>query len=117
MYGKLPYTYAKEIFVPLPAHRANVRSRARKAERIETRVNREQKRRIEYAASLKGTTISDFMVRSAEEAASRAIEEHEVWTLTGADRDLFVKAMLKPRRPTARLKAAARRYEKRVATP
>jgi GNAT superfamily N-acetyltransferase len=37
-------------------HSAN-QNQARKSERIETRVNREQKRRSEYAASLKGTTV------------------------------------------------------------
>jgi len=88
--------------------------RGRKAERIEARVNSAQKRRIEYAASLKGTTVSDFMVRSADDAAARAIQEHEAWTLAGHDRDVFVNALLKPERPSARMRAAARRYKKRL---
>jgi uncharacterized protein (DUF1778 family) len=103
--------------MPVPSKSVNIRSRTRKAERIETRVNRDQKRRIEYAASLKGTTVSEFMIRSADDAATRAIREHEVWTLTGAERDVFVKAILRPQRPSARMKAAVGRYEKRVATP
>jgi len=86
----------------------------RKIERIEARLNPEQKRRIEYAASLKGTSISDFLVSSADDAAVRAIEQHEVWTLTGRDREAFVKVLLRPPAPSARMKAAARRYRSRV---
>ncbi len=86
----------------------------KKIERVEARLNPEQKRRIEYAASLKGTSISDFMVSSADDAAVRAIEQHEVWTLTGRDREAFVKALLRPPAPSPRIRAAARRYRTRV---
>lgn len=86
----------------------------RKIERVEARLNPEQKRRIEYAAHLKGTSISDFMVSSADDAAVRAIEQHEVWTLADRDREIFVKALLHPPAPSRRMKAAARRYRSRV---
>jgi len=88
--------------------------RIRKVGRIEARLKPEQKRRIEYAASLKGSSISDFIVSSADDAAVRAIEQHEVWTLTGRDREAFVKALLHPPAPSPRMKAAARRYKNRV---
>jgi len=88
----------------------------RKVARIEARLNPEQKRRIEYAARLKGTSVSDFMVLSADDAAARAIQEHEVWTLAGRDRELFVRALLNPLAPSARMKAAAQRYRKRLGT-
>ncbi len=88
--------------------------RATKAERVEARLSPEQKRRIEYAASLKGTSTSDFMVLSADEAAVRTIHDHETWTLTGRDRELFVNALLNPPKPSARMKAAAQRYKERV---
>lgn len=86
----------------------------RKAERIEARLNPEQKRRIEYAAHLRGTSISDFMVSSADDAAVRAIEQQEVWTLTDRDREVFVKALLHPPAPSPRMRAAMRRYRSRV---
>ena len=86
----------------------------KKIERVEARLNPEQKRCIEYAASLKGTSISDFMVSSADDAAVRAIEQHEVWTLTGRDREAFVKALLHPPAPSARMRAAVRRYRTRM---
>ena len=88
--------------------------RVRKVGRIEARLKPEQKRRIEYAASLKGSSISDFIVSSADDAAVRAIEQHEVWTLTGRDREAFVKALLHPPAPSPRMKAAVRRYKNRV---
>jgi uncharacterized protein (DUF1778 family) len=88
--------------------------RITKVGRIEARLKPEQKRRIEYAASLKGSSISDFIVSSADDAAVRAIEQHEVWTLTGRDREAFVKALLHPPAPSPRMKAAARRYKNRV---
>jgi uncharacterized protein (DUF1778 family) len=90
------------------------RGEIRKIERVEARLNPDQKRRIEYAASLKGSSISDFLVSSADDAAVRAIEQHELWTLTGRDREAFVKALLHPLAPTPRMKAAARRYKSRV---
>jgi uncharacterized protein (DUF1778 family) len=87
---------------------------AMKIERVEARLNPDQKRRIEYAARLAGTSVSDFMVSSADHAAARAIEQHEVWTLTNRDREVFVKALLHPPAPSQRMRAAARRYRKRV---
>lgn len=86
----------------------------RKIERIEARLDPEQKRRIEYAANLKGTSISDFLVTSADDAAARAIEQHEVWVLTGRDREVVVKALLRPPAPNRYAKAALRRYRREV---
>ena len=86
----------------------------RKIERVEARLNSDQKRRIEYAASLGGTSISDFMVSSADAAAVRVIQQHEVWSLAGRDREVFVKALLRPPVPSQRMRAAARRYHSRV---
>jgi len=88
--------------------------RATKVDRIEARLSPVQKRRIEYAASLKGTSTSDFIVLSADEAALRTIQEHESWTLTGRDREAFVNALLNPPAPSKRMKAAALRYTQRA---
>jgi uncharacterized protein (DUF1778 family) len=87
--------------------------RATKNERVEARLNPEQKRRIDYAASLKGTSTSDFMVVSADEAAMRTIHEYETWTLAGQDREVFVNALLNPPAPSERMKTAAQRYKER----
>jgi uncharacterized protein (DUF1778 family) len=86
----------------------------RKIQRVEARLNPEQKQRIEYAATLKGSSVSEFIVLSADEAAARTIQEHELWTLSGADRAAFVSALLNPPAPSPRMIAAAERYRGRM---
>ena len=87
---------------------------ARKVARIEARLDFEQKRRIEYAARLRGTSVSDFIVLSADDAAARVIEAHEVWVLADRDREVFVQALLNPPAPSPRMKAAAQRYRRQL---
>lgn len=87
---------------------------ALRTQRTEARLLPDQKKRIEQAACIKGISLSDFMVQSADEAAIRTIQQHESWTLETQDRDSFVQALLHPAGPSARLKAAAKRYRQRV---
>jgi len=94
----------------MPAALNKEQKRIRKSTRVEARLNPEQKRRIEHAAGLKGTSISEFIVSSADDAAVRAIEQHEVWALTGKDSEAFVKALVRPPAPNRRLRTALRRY-------
>jgi uncharacterized protein (DUF1778 family) len=101
LYGKKPYNLTDG---------KGFMGSAGKIERIEARLQPAQKERIEYAASLKGTSVSDFMVQSAEAAAAVTIREHETWTLTTQDRDLFINTLLNPPEPNERIRAAARRY-------
>lgn len=82
-----------------------------RTERTEARLRPEQKARIERAATLKGLSVSDFMVQNADEAAIRTIQEYETWTLNATDRNLFVEALLSPPAPNARLRSAAKRYK------
>ena len=56
------------------------------------------------------------MVKYACEAAQRTLQESKVWTLLSADREVFVKSLLKPPPPPeASLQQAAKRYKKRIA--
>jgi len=82
-----------------------------KTERTEARLRPEQKARIERAASLKGLSISDFIVQHAEEAAIRTIEQHESWTLSAADREVFFNTLMNPPEPGPNLRAAAKLYK------
>jgi len=88
---------------------------ALRTERTEARLLPEQKMRIDRAARIKGLSRSDFIVQTADEAAIRIIQEHETWTLAIPDRERFIEALMHPREPSRRLRAAARRYAKRVA--
>jgi uncharacterized protein (DUF1778 family) len=87
---------------------------ALRTERTEARLLPHQKKRIEHAASLKGLSVSDFMVQHADEAAVKTIQQHNSWVLDERDRDIFVQALLNPPEPNARMKAAAKRYKERV---
>ena len=84
-----------------------------KKERLEARLTPEQKSHIERAAQIRGTSISDFVVLSADEAAIRTIREQEVLRLSERDRKVFVDLLLNPPAPSARLVAAAKRYKQR----
>jgi uncharacterized protein (DUF1778 family) len=87
---------------------------ALRTERTEARLLPEQKKRIEQAASLKGLSLSDFIVQHADEAAIRTIQLHTSWELEKRDRDVFVQVILAPPRPSTRMKAAVKRYKKRM---
>lgn len=85
-----------------------------RTERTEARLLPEQKQRIERAASLKGMSVSDFIVQHADEAAIRTIEQLTSITLSTRDSRAFVEALLNPPEPGEGLKAAVRRYKQRV---
>ena len=84
-----------------------------KLERLEARVTREQKRIIERAAGLRGTSVTEFVVVSAQQAAANAIKDYEMMSLHGESREAFVNALLNPPTPNATAKKAAERYRLR----
>ena len=88
--------------------------RTTKKNRLEARLTAEQKRYIERAAHITGTSVSDFVVSSAADAAMRTIREQEVLTLSERARAVFVQALLNPPPPGPGLKAAAKRYRERT---
>jgi uncharacterized protein (DUF1778 family) len=88
--------------------------RGSKKERLEARLTPQQKKHIEHAARIKGTSVSDFVVLSADDAAVRAIREQEVLILNERGREIFANALLHPPAPGRRLLAAAKRYKERA---
>lgn len=85
------------------------RSRIR-GERLETRVTADQKSLIEHAAALQGRTVTDFVLTSVQEAARRAIEEHQRLDLSVRDSQAFVEALINPQPVNDRLRDTVRRY-------
>lgn len=81
-----------------------------RTERIEARLLPHQKARIEQAASIRGLSVSDFVVQISDEAAVKTIVEHETWELSQRDQRAFVKALLSPPPPNARLRREMKRY-------
>lgn len=81
-----------------------------KQQRLEARITPEQKELLQQAAALEGTSLSDFVVRSAQRAAEQSIRDHAVITLTARESQAFVEALLEPAAPNAALRAAAEHY-------
>jgi uncharacterized protein (DUF1778 family) len=86
-------------------------SRSRKQQRLEARITPDQKRLIERAAELRGTTVTEFVIASAQQAAADTIKDFEVLTLRDHARKVFVQAILNPPAPNEAARAAARRYK------
>lgn len=85
-----------------------------RAERLEARVTSEQKSLIERAAALQGRTVTDFVLTSVQDAARRAIEEHNQLALSVRDSEAFVDALLDPKPVNDRLRDTVRRYRERA---
>lgn len=83
---------------------------AERTERLEARVTIAQKDLFKRAATLRGVTLTDFVVSSAHEAAVKALETVHVIELGRRDQRAFVDALLRPERPNSRLRTAARRH-------
>ena len=87
------------------------RRRVDKTARLEARVTTEQKALFQKAAALRGCSLTDFMVSSAQELAMRTVREYEIMPLSVCDSNAFVEALLKAPVPGARLRKAARYYK------
>jgi uncharacterized protein (DUF1778 family) len=90
-------------------HRAGTKHR--KQQRLEARITPDQKRLIERAANLRGTTVTEFVVASAQQAAAETIRDFEILTLRDEARKVFVDAILNPPPPNQAARSAARRYK------
>jgi uncharacterized protein (DUF1778 family) len=83
-------------------------------QRLEARITKDQKRLIERAAQLRGSTVTDFVVNEIQEAANATIRQFESLELREKARELFMQALLNPPPPNRAARAAMARYKKRV---
>jgi uncharacterized protein (DUF1778 family) len=88
--------------------------RSRKEERLEARLTPAQKQLIERAAALRGTSLTEFVVVSAQEAAINAIKDFEVLSLRDEAREVFINSVLNPPSPNKAARTAAERYKKNM---
>jgi uncharacterized protein (DUF1778 family) len=82
-----------------------------RAERLEVRITSAQKRLIERAAELRGTSVTDFVVSNIQVAAVETVKEFESLFLRDEAREIFVKALLNPPEPNEALKTATARHK------
>lgn len=97
----------------MQVHTPEANDKSRSA-RLEARISAEQKATLQRAASLLGRKLSEFVVASAQEAASRVIQEHAIVRLSRSEQVAFVSALLDPPEPNARLRQAAAAYRKQM---
>jgi len=82
--------------------------------RLEARMSSEQKDFFQRAAALTGRTLSELVIDSTQEAATKIVQEHEVIRLSREEQVAFVSALLAPSEPGPRLKKAVQRYRQKA---
>ena len=86
-----------------------------KSERLEARITLRQKLLFQRAAELRGLSLTDFLVTSAQTAAEATIREYNVITVSARDSLAFAEALLNPREPNAALQADIARHDEAIA--
>lgn len=95
----------KELGVPT--------SSATRDDRIELRASREEKRVLAAAAAYERLDLTSFVMRTALPAAEEIVARHERMTLTARDSARVLELLEHPPKPTAALRAAAKRRRNR----
>jgi uncharacterized protein (DUF1778 family) len=76
--------------------------------RFDARLSLTQKELLEKAAHLGGyRSLSDFVIKVAEDKANEIIEHHELLKLSVADAEIFYNALIEDQQPNAYLQKAA----------
>jgi len=78
-----------------------------KKERMELRLTPSRKQIIQKAMAVSGQTAADI----AYEGARHVLEQHERMVLKGADRDVFLNAIMNPPKPTKKLVEALKLHQ------
>ncbi|MFJ7174716.1 type II toxin-antitoxin system TacA family antitoxin [Citrobacter freundii] len=82
-----------------------------KKQRIDLRLNEDDKNMIEEAAAMTNQSISQFMVSTASERAAEVINQHRRLILNEESWDLIMDAISNPPLPNDRLKRSAKRLQ------
>jgi uncharacterized protein (DUF1778 family) len=82
--------------------------------RIEARISPELKAMFQTAADIENITLSEFLTKSAREAAQEIISNHNVLKLSAEDSRAFADAILNPKEPNEALKKAAAWYKQEL---
>lgn len=80
--------------------------------RLEARVNQETHALLKRAAELEGRSLSDFVVRSAQEAARKTIAEAGIIHLSVSAQAAFAEALINPPSPNAALQRALDEHQR-----
>jgi uncharacterized protein (DUF1778 family) len=78
--------------------------------RLEARIPTDLYKAMEYAAQLRGLTLTSYVASVMGQDARRTIEESSIIKLSRTDQIAFAKALIDPPAPNAKLVAAKRRH-------
>jgi len=84
---------------------------ALKKQRIDLRLNEDDKSMIEEAAAMTNQSISQFMVSTASERAAEIIDQHRRLILNEESWNLVLDAISNPPAANSRLKQAVKRLQ------
>ncbi len=82
---------------------------------VRVRLSREQQERLREAASLTGTSMSEFAAAALERAADAVLEQPQPTVLSEGDFDHLVQFLEADAAPNAALQAATEDYKRRLA--
>jgi uncharacterized protein (DUF1778 family) len=66
---------------------------------------------LQRAAAIRGTSLTEFVLSAAQDAAVRTIRDHEVITLSERDSRAFIEALLHPEPANQPLREGVERYK------
>lgn len=72
----------------------------------------DQKALLRRAAAIRGQSVTDFVVSTAQAEAEAVVREHDVLTLTAGEAERFVELILHPGKPGSAFTRAVQRYRK-----
>ena len=87
-----------------------------KTNRIDLRVSKEQKELLETAASIKGLSLSSYLLTNCLSIAQADIAEHQKLILSDRDRDLFLSLIADPPQPNQDLVTAMQEFQQKYET-
>lgn len=82
--------------------------------RIEARIAPKALDLIKRAAEARGSSLSDFVVAAARDAAARELERQNLIRLSVQEQRRFVAVLLSPPKPNKALKRAAAAHKKLI---
>lgn len=82
-------------------------------DRIDVRINKEQKELIKFACDLSGfKSLTEFVIFCINKEANKIIIEHNQILKSMEDKKIFLNAILNPPKPNTKLKKAQLNYLK-----
>lgn len=81
-----------------------------RSERIQARATKHAKDTLEQAAAVMGVSLSDFIISTAVEQASKTLQAHAQLELSARDSRTFAEALINPPAPSDALRAARDRH-------